>query len=125
MLVNILSDDLISTRDLFVNLLKFSVEYESCWFISMSSESNEQVSAFLKTSDFIPEAYQQACQGVIITFVVKNIDAYFETAKTLKLDIIEPPRDLPYGQRRMLIKDKSGALIDISSPIAPLDPTYG
>ncbi|PHM64550.1 hypothetical protein Xsto_02824 [Xenorhabdus stockiae] len=125
MLVNILSDDLISTRDLFVNLLKFSIEYESCWFISMSSESNEQVSAFLKTSEFIPKAYQQACQGVIITFVVKNIDAYFETAKTLKLDIIEPPRDLPYGQRRMLIKDKSGALIDISSPIAPLDPTYG
>ncbi|PHM51717.1 VOC family protein [Xenorhabdus sp. KK7.4] len=125
MLVNILTDDLISTRNLFVNLLKFNIEYESYWFISMSSESNEQVSAFLKTSEFIPETYHKACQGVIITFVVEDIDSYFEKAKTLKLDIIEPPRDLPYGQRRMLIKDKSGALIDISSPIAPLDPTYG
>ncbi|MCC8366905.1 hypothetical protein J8V57_11505 [Xenorhabdus sp. PB61.4] len=125
MLVNILTEDLTSTKDLFVNLLKFNIEYESYWFISMSSESNEQVSAFLKTSEFIPEEYQKPCQGVIITFVVENIDSYFEKAQTLKLDIIEPPRDLPYGQRRMLIKDKSGALIDISSPIAPLDPTYG
>lgn len=124
MLTNILTDDLISTRDLFVNLLDFGIEYESDWFISMSSERHCQVAAFLRTSAFIPELYQKSCQGLIITCVVEDVVPYFSKAKELGLNIIEPPRDLPYGQRRFLIKDKSGALIDISAPTALLDPSY-
>ncbi|PHM27314.1 VOC family protein [Xenorhabdus budapestensis] len=125
MLTNILTDDLAGTSNLFVNLLNFNIEYESDWFIAMSSESDGQVSAFLRTSKFIPDSYQKSCQGLIITFVVKDVEPYFSKAKTLALEIIEPPRDLPYGQRRLLIKDKSGALIDISAPTAPLDRNYG
>ncbi|MDR0219615.1 MAG: hypothetical protein LBI71_12255 [Enterobacteriaceae bacterium] len=125
MLTNILTDDLINTKGLFINLLNFNIEYESDWFIAMSSEAHGQVSAFLRTSEFIPELYQQPCQGLILTFIVEDVEAYFVKAKTLDLEIIEPPRDLPYGQRRLLIKDKSGALIDISTPSAPLDPNYG
>ncbi len=61
MLINILTDNLISTRNLFVNLLNFNIEYESNWFISMSSKKHGQVSAFLRTSEFIPEIYQNSC----------------------------------------------------------------
>ncbi|MBD2796819.1 hypothetical protein ID856_09770 [Xenorhabdus sp. 18] len=125
MLINILTDDLISTRDLFVNLLDFDIEYESDWFISMTSEKHGQVAAFLKTSEFIPELYQKPCQGLIITCIVEDVAPYFSKAKELDLNIIEQPRDLPYGQRRFLIKDSSGALLDISAPTAPLDPSYG
>ncbi|PHM38315.1 VOC family protein [Xenorhabdus innexi] len=124
MLTNIMTDDLISTKNLFVNLLNFNIEYKSDWFITMHSELHGHVSAFLRTSEFIPEPYQKPCQGVIITFVVEDVEPYFTKAKILNLDIIETPRDLPYGQHRLLIKDNSGALIDISSPTAPFDPAY-
>ncbi|MDX7986489.1 hypothetical protein FE392_03950 [Xenorhabdus sp. 12] len=124
MLTNILTDNLISTRNLFVNLLDFSIEYESNWFISMSSEKHGQVSAFLRTSEFIPNAYQKACQGLIITCIVENVEPYYLKAQKLGVNIIEPPRDLPYGQRRFLIKDQSGALLDISAPTASLDLNY-
>ncbi|PHM45405.1 hypothetical protein Xmau_01055 [Xenorhabdus mauleonii] len=125
MLTNILTDNLTSTRDLFVNLLGFSIEYESDWFISMSSEKHGQVSAFLRTSEFIPDAYQKPCQGLIITCIVEDVEPYYLKALKLELNIAEPPRDLPYGQRRFLIKDESGALLDISAPTALLDPNYG
>ncbi|WP_416777973.1 hypothetical protein ACNFJN_07125 [Xenorhabdus budapestensis] len=51
MLTNILTDDLAGTSNLFVNLLNFNIEYESDWFIAMSSESDGQVSAFLRASN--------------------------------------------------------------------------
>ncbi|REF26483.1 hypothetical protein BDD26_1128 [Xenorhabdus cabanillasii] len=124
MLTNILTDNLISTRNLFVNLLNFNVEYESNWFISMSSEKHGQVSAFLRTSEFIPNVYQKSCQGIIITCIVEDVESYYLKAKKFGFNIIEPPRDLPYGQRRLLIKDESGALLDISAPTASLDPSY-
>ncbi|WP_434526529.1 VOC family protein [Photorhabdus asymbiotica] len=124
MLTNILTDNLMSTRDLFVNLLNFNIEYESNWFVSMSSEKHGQVSAFLRTSEFIPDIYQKSCQGLIITCIVENVESYYLKAQKFGFNIVEPPRDLPYGQRRLLIKDESGALLDISAPTASLDPSY-
>lgn len=124
MITNLLTDNLQATRDLFVNLLGFEIEYEADWFICMREDENARVSAFLRTSEFVPEAYQKSAQGVIITVIVDNVDQYHEKAKSLKLNIAEGPRDLPYGQRRLLLEDPSGALVDLSSPTAELDPSY-
>ena len=40
-------------------------------------------------------------------------------AQMARAESVEPPRDIPYGQRRMLIRSPDGALIDISAPAAP------
>ena len=120
LIANLLTDDLVSTRDLFVNLLNFEVEYEADWFICLYSEGKGRVSAFRRTSEFIPKAYQKSAQGIILTIVVDDVEPYFERAQKLKLDIVEAPRDLPYGQRRFLVADASGALIDVSAPTAEL-----
>ncbi|WP_420875357.1 VOC family protein [Photorhabdus aegyptia] len=61
---------------------------------------------------------------MIITCIVEDVEPYYLKAQKLGFNIVEPPRDLPYGQRRLLIKDESGALLDISSPTALLDPNY-
>ena len=124
MITNLLSDNLTATRDLFVNLLGFEIEYELDWFISMVNQDGGKVSAMLRTSEFIPEDFQKQAQGIIVTVVVEDVEPYFDKAKKLKLNIIEEPRDLPYGQRRLLLADASGALVDVSSPTAPLDPSY-
>jgi len=124
MLTNIFTEDLKATRDIIVNFLGFTVEYEADWFVSMCSDDGSRVSAMLVTSEFIPADYQQPAQGVMLTFVVDDVEFYFKKAKQQKLTILEKPRNLPYGQRRLLIKDPSGVLIDISAPVAPLDPNY-
>jgi len=124
MLTNLLTDNLSATQDLFVKLLGFDTEYEADWFISMVNEEGDKVSAMLRTSEFIPDQFQKSAQGIMVTLVVDDVERYFDKAKKLKLNIIEEPRDLPYGQRRLLLADASGALVDVSSPTAPLDPSY-
>lgn len=124
MLTNLLTDDLPGTKRLFVDLLGFAVEYESEWFISMVEPSGGKLGAMQRTSEFVPEAYQKATQGVMVTVIVDDVDNCFAKARAAGLRIIEAPRNLPYGQRRLLLADPSGALVDISSPVAPLDPGY-
>lgn len=124
LIANLLTDDLKSTRDLFVEWLDFEVEYEADWFICMFANGKGRVSAFRRTSEFIPKAYQRSVQGIILTIVVDDVEPYFERAQKLDLNIVESPRDLPYGQRRFLVADASGALIDVSAPTAQLEAEF-
>ncbi|MBN3789017.1 VOC family protein [Burkholderia sp. Ac-20353] len=124
MMTNLLTDDLDATRRLFEGLLGFKVEFEADWFVSMRAPTGGQLGVMARTSEFIPNGHQKLPQGVIITIVVDDVEHLFAAAKELKLDILEAPRDLPYGQRRMLLLDASGALVDVSSPTAPVDPRY-
>jgi len=124
MMTSLLTDDLGSTRNLFVDLLAFEIEYEADWIISMRGQEGGRVAAMARTSEFIPEAFRHGARGVVVTFVVDDVDRYFQMAERTGLDVVEPPTDLPYGQRRLLLHDASGALVDISSPVAPLDPAY-
>jgi hypothetical protein len=124
MMTNLLTDDLDATRRLFEELLGFQVEFEADWFVSMKAPNGGQLGVMARTSEFIPKAYQKSPQGVMITAVVNDVERLFAAAKEMKLNILEIPRDLPYGQRRMLLLDASGALVDVSSPTAPVDPRY-
>ena len=58
--------------------------------------------------------------GAIVTFVVKDCDQIYQLAQNIGADIISAPTDMPYGQRRMLLKDPDGTVLDISAPTAPL-----
>jgi uncharacterized glyoxalase superfamily protein PhnB len=41
-------------------------------------------------------------------------------ALAAKASIIEPPTDMPYGQRRMPVRDPDGTVLDISAPTASI-----
>jgi len=124
MMTNLFTDDLDATRRLFEELLGFKVEFEADWFVSMRAPTGGQLGVMAHTSEFIPKPHQRLPQGVMITTVVDDVEHMFAAAKALKLNILEAPRDLPYGQRRMLLLDASGALVDVSSPTAPVDSRY-
>ncbi|WP_425258869.1 VOC family protein [Rubrivivax sp. RP6-9] len=124
MMTNLFTDDLGATRSLFENLLEFKVEFAADWFVSLKAPGGGQLGVMKRTSEFVPKAHQQAPRGVMITVVVDDVEKAHAKARSLKLEILEAPRDLPYGQRRMLLRDASGALVDVSSPTAPVDPSY-
>ncbi|MCW5319715.1 glyoxalase [Verminephrobacter aporrectodeae subsp. tuberculatae] len=124
MMSNLFTDDLDATRRLFEELLGFQVEFEADWFVRMKAPAGGQLGVMARTSEFIPKGHQKLPQGVMITVVVDDVESLFAVAKEMQLNILEPPRDLPYGQRRMLLLDASGALVDVSSPTAPVDSRY-
>jgi predicted enzyme related to lactoylglutathione lyase len=125
MMTNLFTHDLNASRNLFEKLLNFEVEFESDWFISLNAPADSgKLGLMQRKSEFIPDADQRSPQGVMITVVVDDVEATHAQAQAMKLDIVETPRDLPYGQRRMLLRDPSGALVDISSPTAQVDERY-
>jgi predicted enzyme related to lactoylglutathione lyase len=53
----------------------------------------------------------------MITFVVDNCGVSLRAALKHGARVIEEPQNMPYGQRRALVYDLAGTIVDISSPV--------
>ena len=119
---NLLSKDIQKTSRFFCELIGLEVEYESDWFIHLKSKENPalELGILPLDSEIIPESHQQGCSGTLLTFTTKDVDSMYEALDKGSCVVVEAPRDLFYGQRRLLLlEEASGALIDISSECAP------
>lgn len=117
-LTDICSDNLSETKDFYTVLFDFKVDYDSDWFIHLiSKENNLELGIILRSHELVPADFQNKPQGFYITFVVESADEIFAIAEKEKCEIVSKPTDTFYGQRRLLLKDPSGTLVDISSPI--------
>ncbi len=118
LMTNICSKDLKTSRNFYVSLFDFNIDYDSDWFVHLVSKDRSlELGIILQSSELIPDEFQKNPQGFYITFVVENIDNVFQRATSKAYEIIREPHDTFYGQRRMLLKDPNGALVDVSSPI--------
>jgi catechol 2,3-dioxygenase-like lactoylglutathione lyase family enzyme len=118
MMTNICSDKLSESKEFYTRLFNFEVNYDSDWFIQLISPNNQlELGIIQQNNEIVPKEFQRQPQGFYITFVVENVEEIFEIAKTEKFTIFSEPVDTFYGQRRMLLKDPNGTLVDVSSPI--------
>ncbi len=117
-MVSICSDHLSQSKEFYQQLFNFKAEFESDWFIQLvSPDQGIEIGIIDRRHDIVPKSHQQHPQGFYFTFVVEDVDAVFQTAKAASLNIIQEPEDTFYGQRRLLLQDPDGALVDISTPI--------
>lgn len=118
LMINICSEAFDASKSFYTNLFDFRVDYDSDWFIHLISEDKQlELGIMDKQSDLIPTDFQQEPKGFYLTFVVDDVDALYQIAQTEQFKILQAPEDTFYGQRRMLLEDPNGALIDISAPI--------
>lgn len=117
---NICSQKLAESRDFYVNLLGFEVAFNSDWYVQVASPNNPKLELGIIQQDheLVPPAFQKTPQGQYLTLVVDDVDAVYAKAQTMNLEVLQPPKDEFYGQRRMLIVDPNGLLLDVSAPIA-------
>jgi catechol 2,3-dioxygenase-like lactoylglutathione lyase family enzyme len=117
-LTNICSDDLPRSRDFYVELLNFRVNYDSDWYVQLRSATNADLELGIihRDHELVPHAYRVKPSGMYLTFVVPDVDATFGEAKKMKLPILQEPKNEFYGQRRFLTTDPNGCLLDICSP---------
>lgn len=117
-MTNICSDKLPESRDFYTTLFDFNVDYDSDWFVHLISEDkNLELGIIDCKNDLVPDDFQNRPQGFYITLVVKSADEIYQIAKSANFEILSPPLDTFYGQRRLLLKDPNGTLVDVSSPI--------
>ncbi|AUP78793.1 VOC family protein [Flavivirga eckloniae] len=117
-MTNICSDNLSESKNFYTILFDFNVDYDSDWFVHLISKDKKlELGIIDRTNDIVPNDFQKSPQGFYLTFVVDNVDDLFKIAESEKFEIVNEPTDTFYGQRRLLLKDPNGALVDISSPI--------
>lgn len=117
-LTNICSDDLPASKTFYIDLLGFDVKYDSEWYVQLCLRSNPDIEYGIiqRHHELVPEAYRGAPTGMYVTFVVEEVDAVFARAEEMGLEIVQAPKNEFYGQRRFLVKDPNGCLLDICSP---------
>lgn len=117
-MTNICSENLTESRDFYTKLFDFKVDYDSDWFVHLISKDKKlELGIISRTNEILPKDFQNKPQGFYVTFVVNNTDEIYKIAESEKFEIISEPKDTFYGQRRLLLKDPNGTLVDVSSPI--------
>jgi catechol 2,3-dioxygenase-like lactoylglutathione lyase family enzyme len=105
-LTNICADDLGKSRDFYVQLLGFEVNYDSDWYVQLRSPEPQDLEFGIikRTHELVPTKFQTAPSGMYVTFVVPNVDELFEKAQSMGATLVQEPRNEFYGQRRFLGK---------------------
>ena len=118
----VLSDRLPETRDFYVALLGFEVAFDSDWYVALTlldGDEAHELAIWAVGHELVPPPYRADPAGVIVTFMVDDVDAVHAEARRLRLPLVAPPRDLFHGRRQMLVTDPNGMLVEISSPSTP------
>ena len=118
--VNILSENVDATATFYERLLNMERHFDSDWFVILTHEGIKDLEYGIlqRDHDIVPESIRAKPAGVIVTFVVSDCDSVHKRAIEMGADIVQPPTDMRYGQRRMLARDPEGTLIDVSAPTA-------
>lgn len=117
-MTNICSEKLADSKDYYTKLFDFEVDYDSEWFVHLISKDKQlELGIIDRNSELVLNAFQNNPQGFYITFVVDNVDDVLDTARQEGFEVLKEPADTFYGQRRLLLKDPNGTLVDVSSPM--------
>lgn len=116
---NLLSDDVKQSAQFYESLLGLKRHFDSDWFVILVHDelNGFEFGILQKTHEIVPAAIRNSPSGLIVTFVVDDCESVFAKATQSGADILQPPTDMPYGQRRLLLRDPDGTVVDISSPI--------
>jgi predicted enzyme related to lactoylglutathione lyase len=119
---NLLCVDVEESAVFYTELLDMTRHYDSDWFVILTHPEMPGLEYGLLQRDheIVPPEIRAAPAGVMISFVVADCNAVHARALRLNAHVIAPPTDMVYGQRRMLLRDPDGAVLDISAPTAPL-----
>lgn len=118
---DICSQNLIASKEFYVDLLGFEVIFEIDWYIQLQSPSLEPVQIAFVASNHpsVPSGYQKTPQGVIVTVEMEDVDKIFQKAITLKLPVVVDLCNEAWGQRHFMVEDPNGLLLDVYSMIEP------
>lgn len=116
--------DLASAKHFYTNILGFSVGFEAAWFLWLTQPltNGAAMSLAFMTPDHPsrppgPEAFDG--RGMILTLQTTDAACAFAEAKASNAEIAHPLTVEPWGQKRFMLRDPNGILIDVVEQIEP------
>ena len=67
----------------------------------------------------VPAGHRAPPAGVIVAFMVDDVDACAARLAAAGTPVVLPVRDEPWGQRHTYVTDPAGTLIDVVQPTTP------
>ncbi|MEP3278562.1 MAG: VOC family protein [Stappiaceae bacterium] len=116
-------EDVKETANFYRAHFRFRTVFENDWYVHLTNENQEEINLAIMRwdHDSIPEGHRKNVGGVLINFEVENASELYHQHSNAGLDILQPLRDDPTGQRHYIVRDPAGTLIDIITPIEPSD----
>jgi catechol 2,3-dioxygenase-like lactoylglutathione lyase family enzyme len=114
--------DLAQSRDFFVGVLGMSVVFEASWVAMLGRQEGGPIVLGLLTADHPsnppgPETFDG--KGMIMTFQVGDAAAEHKRLQAAGAPIVYGLATEPWGQRRFMVRDPSGFLVDVVEQIEP------
>ena len=118
---NIVASDVAATKSWYVDLLGWETEFDGDWFVHLKAPNaaGVELGIIAVGHEIVPADLLPTAGGSLLTIVVDDVDDAHERAEDLGYDVVEQPQDLFYGQRRMILRDPAGTLVDVSSECEP------
>jgi uncharacterized glyoxalase superfamily protein PhnB len=118
----ITTDQLTETRDFYMRWLGFTVLFEATWFVLLASDGEHPFNLAFMRSDHPsrppgPETFDG--KGMIVTLQVSDAAAEYERLQAAGCPIHYPLHDEPWGQRRFMLRDPAGVLLDVVEQTEP------
>jgi catechol 2,3-dioxygenase-like lactoylglutathione lyase family enzyme len=115
---NILCHNVQETARFYETLLDLRRVGDHGWFVLLGSDrpSGFELGFIERSHEAVPEAMATEAGGVVLTFVVDDVEDIHRRAVAMNAEILQEPTALFYGQTRLLLRDPSGTVVDVSSP---------
>lgn len=118
----ITTERLAEVRQFYVDQLQFDVVFEASWFLLVAGPGpRSPLIAFMHPSHPSsppgPEAFTG--NGMIWTLQVEDAAATYAEVQKTGLKVHYQLTDEPWGQRRFMLRDPAGLLIDVVEQTAP------
>lgn len=117
----ICADDVAATRDFYVDLFGFAINFDSGWYVQLEApdEAKAQIGIVEREHETVPAAFRQRPAGMLLAIEVDDVDAVHAQALKMGLEMPLELRSEDFGQRHFMTVDPSGTLIDVITPIPP------
>lgn len=115
----LLVDNLQEEVDFFKELFGFSETFASEWYVSLKDASDNELAVILKHHKTIPEAHQQAVNGLILNVELENVDNFYKKVIQMNLPLVKDIKSENFGQRHFIMESPSGTLVDVIQITSP------
>ena len=110
------------TKKFYATVLQMEVVFENDFYLLLQTAGGtDQISFLLPNHESQQPLFQPAFEGkgAYLTIEVENVDEVYEKIKKMKIPVVIPMRDEPWGDRHFAIIDPNGIGIDIVTHTPP------
>lgn len=109
-----------------VNFYELITGHQAEWLAPVFAEIITPAAVIAIGSEETVALFKEGCarpasnQSAIIEFIVKDVDKEFIRLKEYNLEFVHEPKNMPWGNRTMQIRDPEGTLVSFFTPVTDI-----